>query len=283
MASEVAPQGARHISHSEADAFNQCEMKHYFAHREKLEPVTQSKNLAIGNAGHKYLETFLQAIKDGKSQGEAEEQALRAAMLMPFGGDAIKLALPWAQSIWPTLGWKIVAVEYEFEPLKVGPDLFFPGKVDLIAEVFNQRTREWEMLVVDHKFLYDLYTPQVTDILPQLPKYMGALKFRKFPIKGIMYNFLRTRVVKDPTTMYEQRIIYPTAERIKTSMSEQIETMKVIQSNPKPVRTSNKMNCGNCGFNELCAKRLNGEDTRLFEKVHFQPNTYGYKAKEIEE
>jgi hypothetical protein len=74
--------------------------------------------------------------------------------------------------------------------------------------------------------------------------------------------------------------------RIRTAMLEQVQEMRKINEltklpvgeRPIPIRTANKMNCGNCGFAELCATELEtGKEATLMRKTSFKPNSYGYK------
>ena len=44
-----------------------------------------------------------------------------------------------------------------------------------------------------------------------------------------------------------------------------------------PMHTTNKMNCGNCQFSDLCAEELSGKSTKLMREAFFENNTYGYE------
>ena len=277
------------ISHSEVEAFGQCEQKHYYAHTEQLEPVTSSRALATGNAGHFTLETFLQALINGADNEEASKHALQEISDHDdFDFDIImkarELTKPWMEQIWPKLGWKVLAVEKEFR-LTIEEGLIYPFKVDAIIE------RRGEMMIVDHKFVADPYNDTTIRLMPQMPRYIGAMRMMDLPVTGGIYNFVRTRQLKNPMApmadagRYGQVDNIPTKARIRHSLLEQIQEMRKIDSlekmpaneRPIPVRTVNKMNCDHCGFAELCAMDLEGRDTTFMKKVGFRPNTYGYK------
>lgn len=273
--------GRRLISHSESDAYGQCEQKHSFAHEEKLQPKKRGSALARGSAGHLYLETFLQATKDGMPNEAARKKALHKVAAEPNAAEIIPLVTYWAENIWPTLGWRIIEVEYEFEPVGVSNTLAIPGKIDLIAEVWNATANEWQIMVIDHKFLYDPYPVPVFDLLPQIPKYIGILRSKGMKVKGGIFNVMRTRKLNNPNEAYKLFPVYPTNAQIKRYIVEQVTNMNQIEANAAnpeyiPVRTVNKMNCANCGFLDLCLARAQGRDTKLLEKIDFEPNTYGY-------
>jgi len=240
-----------------------------YAHEQKITSKSHGDGLNVGNAGHKFLETFLKAIKDGKTDKEAEGLACNAAALMPGAAKALSLCLPWARDVWPTLGWKIVAVEVEYR-ITISETLVYPFKVDLIIE-----DMDGNLVLVDHKFLGDPYSPLVISLLPQLPKYALCLRQVGIDIKYGIYNMFRTRdTSKDLLTRVADRF---NDHRMKEAMKEQIENMKRIeQQNYKPVRTANKMNCTYCQFNNLCAAEARGENTDLMRSAFFVPNTYGY-------
>jgi CRISPR/Cas system-associated exonuclease Cas4 (RecB family) len=259
----------RLISYSEADSFNQCEKKHEYAHEDKLTAITHSDGLTLGTTGHLFFEVFFKAILNGASDFEAKEEATHAIAGEALGAKALNLLLPWVDGIWPTLGWKIVAVEQEYR-VTISDTLVYPMKMDLLVQLNG------ELVLVDHKFLYDPYSREVIDILPQMPLYIGALRSHGINVKYGLYNIIRTRNTK--IDLYTTEVLKPTATRVKQAMAEQIETMKRIEQGVSfRVRTANKMNCGNCQFNSLCATELRGEDTTLLRTHYFKPNTYGYE------
>lgn len=259
----------RVISHSEVESHNQCEVKHHYAHELKITPIAHSDALGLGTCGHLFIETFLKAILDGESNDNAKQEAMLMVASEPYGPRAITLCVPWVDEIYPNLGWKILAVEQEFR-IAISETLVYACKVDAIVEING------DIVLVDHKFVYDPYDQAVIDLMPQLPKYMGAMRNNGVPVKYALYNMIRTRnTTKD---LYTIKPTYPNNHRIKTAMLEQIEVMKRIEAGtPMPIHTANKMNCGNCQFKDLCAMELRGEDSTLFRENFFKPNTYGYE------
>lgn len=259
----------RVISHSEADAHSQCEVKHHYAHEDKITPLTHSDALGLGTCGHLFMETFLKAILSNMNDEQAKDFAIDAVAGESFGAKAISLCIPWVENIWPNLGWKVLAVEQEFR-VAISETLVYACKVDAVVEI------DGDIVLVDHKFLYDPYDQSVIDIFPQLPKYMGAMRNNGVPVKYALYNMIRTR--NTTKELYTIKATYPNNHRVKTAMLEQIEVMKRIEQGTKlPIHTSNKMNCGNCQFKDLCAMELRGEDSTLFKQNFFVPNTYGYE------
>lgn len=272
MVSEIPEVGKRKlISYSEADSFTQCQQKHHYAHVDKLTTASSSVGLSRGTAGHLFFETFFKGLLAGKSEIDAKTAAMNAVMSLPGALDILALCIEWVDKIWPTLGWKIVAVEIEVR-LAISETLVYPCKVDLVVEI------DGELVLVDHKFLYDFYTQSLIDIFPQMPRYMVNLKANGLDVKYAIYNMIRTRKVNSIDDRYQRLQTRPNKARLSQAINEQIRIMKQIEQGVAiPTHTANKMNCGNCQFHELCAAELRGEDTTLMRKHFFVENTYGYE------
>jgi CRISPR/Cas system-associated exonuclease Cas4 (RecB family) len=270
------------ISHSEVEAFSQCEKKHEYAHIQKIQPKKSSLALDRGNAGHLMFEVFFKSLKEGMPTEEAKRLALMNPELMRLYpmvavGEAMGWVTYWIDNVWPTLGWKVVAVEQKYE-IQVGEGLKYPFKFDLLVEF------KGELVLVDHKFTYDAYSEDVCRLLPQMPRYAGAMRKLGIDVRYGIYNFIRTRSLKDPAARFHQQPVKFGDTRIKNSIMELVQEMKAIKqledtpvaSRRLSIRTANKMNCDHCGFKELCARELEGQDTTILRKLEFEDNSYGY-------
>lgn len=200
------------VSHSEVDSYLLCRRKHYYGYTLSLRRVRESMSLAMGSLGHKLLETFYAHILEHTEladQGNAEvwEAAVAAATEVyrqevkdgfeapENRADLLELFLRYVET--ETLikdGWTILAVEKRFN-LEYDPanQLRYPFVVDLIA-----RDPKGKIVVIDHKFVYDFYSYEDTQMQPQIPKYIGALRGLGFKIDYGAYNMLRTRKVSGP-------------------------------------------------------------------------------------
>jgi hypothetical protein len=263
------------ISHSEVDSFVQCERKHAYAHIQKLQPKARSEGISRGNAGHKVLEVWAKALIEGDDSETALVKGLQQAASMPFAVQGMALATEWVRDIFPGLGWKIVAVEVQYR-VQFTETLVFPFKFDLLIECNG------ELWVVDHKFLYDFYTQQMINIFPQTPKYIFGLRKHGINVVGAKYNMLRTRKVNKVEDRFCIRETRPNEFRIKDAITEQMLNMRKIEANEanpqyRPMRSANKMNCGHCGFADLCEMEARGEPTQLLREAFYEPNEYGYE------
>jgi hypothetical protein len=284
------------VSHSEVDSYLLCRRKHYYGYGLSLERVSTSHSLATGTAGHSILEHFyktfvgvdetknpelfavgLEAARKRYEEivGEGFEDAPNRATLhdILFDND-------WgyfANEFIVNNGWKILAVEAEFSLVyDEDKQSSYPFVVDMIVQ-----DTEGRYVVIDHKFVYDFYTPAQTDLQPQIPKYIGALRAMNHEIGYGAYNMVRTRKLKTPdaASMNYFMILKPNTERVLNTFMEQLGVAAEIQVLKElPIeerskiayRTANKMVCQSCSFRDICSTELIGGNTELMMKTEYK-------------
>lgn len=286
------------VSHSEVDSYLLCRRKHYYGYGLSLQRVTESASLATGVAGHRILETFYKHILgngiDASEQAEAFDDALDAArkeydaVVEEGYNDADRRATLhdilfndeygyFAHEFFVRKGWRVLAVESEFNLLYDDEtEASYPFVVDMIVE-----DTEGNYVVIDHKFVYDFYTPEQTDLQPQIPKYIGALRALGHEVSYGAYNMLRTRKLKTPTaeTNNYLMILKPNNTRIVGTFMEQLGVAAEIQAlkelplkeqDKRAYRTANKMVCQSCSFRDLCSTELVGGNVELMKKTEYK-------------
>lgn len=300
------------ISHSEVDQFLTCERKHYYAFgkvnsagSQGLESKHISDGLYKGNLGHAALEAYYKHlsvfINERPTDADMEAAQLRAFAVIndAIAADPEKAEL--CLIIYTVLtayfdhykeedkDWQYLAVEMEFRE-EVAGDITFPFKPDLI----KRHRQTGKVIVVDHKFLANLYTSREIGIQPQLPKYVGTLRNLGYTVDDGEYDLISTRVLKTKPYIAGSETLRRvplklTNNRIKRSLAEQHEVVRRIAffKNETPerwgevaMRTANSWNCKNCPFLDMCTADLNGEDTSVMAKYEFAPNSYGYDKKD---
>lgn len=274
------------ISHSMADAYMSCQKKYEYAHIDKLMPLTTPEALARGTYGHKVLETYFLAIKDGESPEQAKSIAFLNAMDTPRYFNKIWNRIERFLDVeLPTYGWEeILAVEYT-NAIEIGPGIRFPFTVDLVV-----RLQSGEVKAIDFKFGADAYSDEMLGLYPQLPKYVGALTilaarndlpFDPPTLAG--YVFIRSRHnIANPDLFVESADVHITKQRVTNAFLEQRAASGAILAHQEmgvsyPRSFTN--NCKYCPFIDLCVAHMNGrpeEEYETMKQVLFQPNTYGY-------
>ena len=280
------------ISHSMADAYMSCQKKFEYAHIKKIMPVTTPEALARGIYGHKIMELFFTAIKEGTVPSQAKSIAFLNAMDDPKYFNKIWNRIEhFIDEIYPTLGWvEVISIECTYR-LDVGTRFQFPFTVDLVV-----RLESGEVAAIDFKFGADAYSDEMLQLYPQLPKYVGGLRI--LGANGLLdheaptlafYVFIRSRAnIADKTKFVEIHEVKATDVRIRNSFIEQDRVAAAIiaheedASRPYP-RTFNN-NCKYCPFIDLCIAEMNGKDSeqvKTMEDVLYTTNTYGYDLEEV--
>lgn len=277
------------ISQSEVDSFLACERKHYYAFGEKLQPRQIGEGLMRGIIGHEILATYYSqfiipgpiAIEVSPKNGTSvAEKIIRSGINENPSSLSMLLEL---QTLLQNYfehyedeldGWEILVVEQEF---KLGD---FPFKPDLI----KRHRSTGKVIVVDHKFLYNFYSDIALEIMPQLAKYVGALRRLGYVVHGAEYNMLRHR--KNAKERFRRVSTNLTDKKVETFLHEQDKAMALIAGyrklplnewESKIFRTASYFNCQHCSFLPLCTTDLNGYAGRdLLVRTSYEPNSYGY-------
>lgn len=286
------------VSHSEVDSYLLCRRKHYYGYGLSLERVTTSQSLATGTAGHRVLEAFYRHLLELASTAEGQlerfdialkraEEEYDAIIAEGFEEPSNRAQLfdilfnhDWgyfANEFMVRNGWTIVAVEKEFSLVyDEESDSKYPFVVDLVV-----RDPKGDYVVIDHKFVYDFYTPAQTDLQPQIPKYIGALRALDYQIAYGAYNMLRTRKLKTPASdsMQYFMMLKPNPDRVLNTFMEQLGVAAEIQAlkelsieeqDKRAYRTANKMVCQSCSFREICSTELMGGNTELMLRTEYK-------------
>jgi hypothetical protein len=270
-----APQKVWRISHSTGEAFLTCEKKYEYAHVENLAPKQMPAALALGIYGHGVFQVFFEQIKEHGNAEVAQVIALRHAYkdIFHFGKIGSEL-IHWFDTVWPTLGWKILEVEKTYY-LKLNEDTEYPFTIDLLIELNGQ------LLIVDHKFTADSYAEELLLVYPQLPKYIGALRALGTPVVSAIYNIVRTRSMKDLDAKLVRQPLKVNGPRIRKSFEIHLNTIDKIKSHEGEFVRNVGYGCKFCSFIDLCGLEMNGEDSTALKAVDFVPNTYGYAGEEL--
>lgn len=286
------------ISHSEVSQYTTCRRKHLYGYGRSLKPVSVAKALAYGSAGHKVLEayynTVLEAGKTLKQQQKAHAAGVDAALeawdnLKDFRqpdnrADLHELLFDvyFPNEAIVGEGHRIVAVEQKYS-LRYDEenDLRFPFVVDLVVIDPEGRT-----VIVDHKFVYDFYSIEATQLMGQIPKYIGALRALNHKVDYGAYNELRSRKLKNLSAEMSMDFlpVRPNNTRVQNTFLEQIRTASEIQ-NLKTLtedererlafRVDNKMVCNFCDFKSLCVAEQEGASTKLLLATEFEERQRG--------
>jgi hypothetical protein len=282
------------VSYSKAQTFKACKYKYDLAFQRThpvlggkgLMPKEKAHQLARGSHGHAVLEYFFNKVKELEFPYSAADCARLGAEAIVWGiGENASLneevsnqIAHLCSNVFPNLGWKILEVEKEFRlPLgtdSTGKQFVVPVTIDLIVQIGA------DIVVVDHKFSADAYSDERCNIESQIPIYLGILRAFKIPAKYGIYNFMRTRKMKDVANQVVQTTVRPNNFRIQRSFQEHLQTVREINGySPAVFSRSPSNNCDYCDFKQVCAVEMRGDDATLLLEDKFEINDYGYDEK----
>jgi len=206
------------ISWSQINTRRRCEQKWKYKYKDRLQPKRRGRALHIGNWLHRCLETFYleddwkighQEYLDEWNKLFKEEQE----MLSQKGRKKSKVWTPLPIQIEQIMksyiwyhrhdGWKIIAVEEEFEVLigqfttydGITVHVYANGRIDLIVEDDEELT--W---VVDHKSTGSIPEPGAFHAMnPQLILYpVGMKKKEGLKVAGVIFNYVSSKAPSTP-------------------------------------------------------------------------------------
>lgn len=270
------------VSHSEVESWLLCRRKHYYAYIKNIQRISHSVALNHGTIGHDLLRQMFEELSPDFNM-DAFLQVKIAELMREgeLGTDSLAtLARQFKafSNINPFRGYKVLAIEKEFV-VKISETLYYPFVVDLIVK----RESDQKIIIVDHKFTKDFYGDRDLELLPQIPKYIAAIRLAGKPADGGAYSMFRTGYAKSSDVpdekVYQFKPIDISEKRIETSMEEQLEAAFQIQEVKKldpeeqdrqALRVANKLICNSCSFHSICSAELNGHASELLLRSEYK-------------
>lgn len=295
------------VSHSRVEAFLRCRRQEYYGYGRKLQRIETSTALALGSAIHSVLEalysTVLAAGLNKRAQKKAYPDGVKAALsqvdeLYKDGFvDSEKRAPlrliienylqrePFIDNAWredDSRQWLIMAVEKEFSLVWDDEDnAQYPFIIDLIA-----KDPDGYMIVIDNKGVYDFYRHEDAQLMPQIPKYIGALRALGYKVGNYgVYNMLRTRPAPKTTkrALSDWAFLLSfdvSATRVQRSFMEQVVASRMVHDldrldpetrDLQALRINNTDICNRmCDFKDLCVEELRGGNTAILMRTEFK-------------
>lgn len=280
------------VSHSEAETFLSCRRKHFYGYLKGLRPNVTATALSRGSFLHECLEhyynTVLAAGSTSKKQRAAHKAGVAAALAHykdrteGKGEHFDDTPATGRRSVYEALfefyfpnesivraGWIVQAVELKIAlEIELDDDTIYqyPFVVDLIALDPSGKT-----VVIDHKFVYDFYSADDTDLFSQLPKYLGALRAGELPADYAAYNMIRNRSKKGAQIEDVVRFlpVKPSTHQVEDVIMEQVAVATDIiglraegieTAEHVAYRSASAITCRSCDFSDICRTQRVGGD-----------------------
>lgn len=292
------------VSNTEISMFNTCKRSHYYRFRLGVEPRSHLLSLAIrrGLAGHQALDIYYTDIKEGKSISEAHDHAvdtiksitaLEVTMnldnpnlpkIVGMFEELVVLIGGYAQ-YWEQDPFEVIETE-SFHKTQMDNGIEYGLRLDLLAKYLKG---EWagNLVLIDHKFVYNFKTQAELDQDAQLSKYIPTLRAEGYSVNRGMFNQIRTRKLKNPSPvdLYRRVIVRPTKAKINNIFREQelvseeiveLSNLSIEEHSEKATRNLSPHICRGCFFQTICNQELEEQSIEKSLISDYQANSYGY-------
>lgn len=195
------------ISHSRVESYLSCRRKDWYGYQfptdigRGIRKIQHSDSLGLGTALHTVAARFYDAVMQGEVDPVDEAWIAYDEIVGAEGWEeAGGRKATFEEIVRRFLDNEVISAEYEILAVEEEFNLEtdegeFPFIVDLIV-----RHKETGLVyVVDHKTAFYLYDLEKTGLMPQIPKYIGALRALGYNITAGFYQIVRTQAIKGET------------------------------------------------------------------------------------
>lgn len=287
------PPDAIIISISQADSWLTCQRKWMFSYLFEKQSDHLSRALAIGVIGHDILAVRYQALKNGMSDIDSQQEAWKKLSEYFSDGTYEPEILAVVHGLLSRYfendslaGLEILEVEEDFF-VPINDQFWFGMRIDLLLKDSRGRIR-----LIDHKFMYDFATPDALKQNSQMPKYMAGLRFAGYPVVEAYLNMFRTRFKphlignKTDADLFSRAPVGITEERIKMNLEYQLRiSERIVERRALPLEVAvdeslpvqNQMICKNCPFRDPCMKMNEGMGAERALGTGYVPKKSGFE------
>jgi hypothetical protein len=263
------------ISNSEITTYNICKKLHQLSYGLGVTPKHIKDSYYRGSMGHQALDIYYQGLKAGFSNDMAcraaleslNQEIIRVTKEEPESVNRLKILIQLNTLI------KDYAEHYKVEPFRVletektytapiTEELEFGLILDLLVE-FTAGPYRGDIVVIDHKFVYNFKSTAELEMDAQLPKYIKAVRANGYYVTKGIFNQIRYRTLKDPSPsdIFQRTEVRVNKTSIDNIWRENRHTAVEIHAAPaKPTRTLSPIVCKYCDFQEPCKAELSGLD-----------------------
>jgi hypothetical protein len=288
------------ISNSEAKSFLDCERRHFYSFRKGIKPTTYSKALTRGIVGHEALEAFYKAKQKGldavhcvADMMDVLDKAIRETPEFSPEFEQLRLVLVrYADYYWDE-PWKILEVEssHDMPILENSIAIKYGLRLDLLVEITAGRDKG-QIVIVDHKFVYDFFTSRELEMNTQQVKYIKTLRANGIPVRKAILNQIRYRQLKSPKPgmLFRRSSIYTSEKEAERFLHEfkkvalEIDYLSGLTEDEHKEASKmhiDKNTCGSCAYQPLCKLYLEGIDEKRTEEMLYSHNDYIDQYKDV--
>jgi hypothetical protein len=296
------------ISNSEVSSFTACPNKWRYEYGMALRPKPKESGklagMALGSLGHEILEVYyrkLQATGDKVESRTVANEYIQelwntydSAGFYEVSNQVAMLQIllhRYFDEFEEKDHWEILEVETT-HLMPINDSYSYGMRLDLLVR------DGLDIILVDHKFLYNFYSDNQIRINAQLPKYMATLQYNGIKVSYGIFNMFRTRwsykdIKEKPLEdVFMRRRVETSPEETKNILREQmmvsrrimdLRAMDFDQQRFNVYRNINTMTCGMCSFLDLCKTELNNQPIDVLVEMKYTYNADRYGESEAPE
>lgn len=267
------------VSHSEIESYLQCERKHFYEYGMNLTSIYPNEAFARGSFGHAALEVaFNHCLDTGAPLLEGIDKAIdwvgketteRLDEVGDFSPYILRCLINFKKEgieLFDDL--TVLAVEIR-EAAPMAENVEMSLVIDLVV-----RDAKGHIGVIDHKFIGKFYYGNQTALMPQLTRYIIALRNMDMPVAWVAYSEFN-----HATGKYKFEVIPQTEAKIARVKHEyEVAANRIlaykydvlmnkqsglVEWSEQALRAFNSMICDRCSMRKLCIAELNNEDVQF--------------------
>jgi len=283
------------VSNTEISTYNICKRRHHYQSILKLEPSLLPVPLYRGIVGHMGWEAYYISGRDVNAAKNIFRLEL-AELAVNYPEETkhfealsqLMILIEKYHEFYGEDEFEVLEIEKSYRaPISLEEDLWFGLRLDLLGR-FTRGPYRGDLVIVDHKFVYNLKTKEDIEVDGQMPKYTKTLQANGLTITKWLFNQIRYRSLKDPdpSKIFKRELVKDSPEETEQIWKEQKEAALEIrdnQENPNysPRRSLHPIVCKGCQFQKLCKAELRGHNTNTMMRLEYKPSTYvGYSMLE---
>jgi len=278
------------ISNSRVNTFLTCQRREYYSFRERLQPLNRNygKALTRGIVGHEALEIYYGAKQDGMPKeyclNVAIEVVDKAIDDIPeFTNEFLQLQdvlRAYVDLYWDE-NWEVLDVEGQYESFLDNStvEIKYGMRLDLLVKEGK------DIILVDHKFVYNFFTEKELKMNSQTRKYIKCLRDNGINVKKAILNQIRYRELKNPNPekCFKRTPVISSYQEIDNVVNEHnkvastiydLHQLPMAEHMTQTTMHIDKGTCTYCAFQPLCKDFLQGVVSTGTKEVLYQNNEY---------
>lgn len=278
------------ISYSELSKFDTCPRQYYYNFILGYQPVEVSEPIDTGNKGHKLLQYFYSALRDGKTKEEAIAIVNKKAQEVIFASgfpdkrmtNAWVLVLNYIQD--NDFTDEAVLVEnrflFPFTLLDDDPE-FAHVQIGFTPDVVFKRTGDFYD-VEDFKFVGRAWSEKKLNHFQQTDLYQIFLEFMGYKVSQSRIRFFNTTTAKITFNTTKNLTEAKREILIRDFVAGVKELVRYKQQSEETLslsrRTTNFSTCQYCFFDFPCALEAEGKNASKTFETYFVKRDYDYRS-----